>query len=263
MSNRRARPSEAIRPSRLNALNTGMASSRTLAEALAIDQAALFRHVLPDAGTALVLEISRAQSLGILKRMRLIGSVLAGHLDPAAINQLAHHPSDTVRGWICFVTASRPSADLASLLEKLRGFADDQHFAVREWAWLAGRPALVSDLETSIGLLAEWTSSASERLRRFACEALRPRGVWATHIATLKREPDLGLPILHPLRADPSSYVQDSVANWINDVSKTCPGWATDLCHQWLAESRAPATVRIVRRALRSVNLNSARSDKV
>lgn len=96
-------------------------------------------------------------------------------------------------------------------------------------------------------------------MRRFASEALRPRGVWAAHIPALKQQPELGEPILHPLRADPSQYVQDSVANWINDAAKTRPDWAIELCAQWAAESDSAATTRIMKRALRSVDHTSVR----
>lgn len=239
--------------SRLDALNAGTASARTLSEALAIDHAALLQAVLPDAGHELRNAVARASDAGIMTRMRRIGAALADQLDAAEVERLSSHASDTVRGWVCFVHAQRAASEPTVLLEQLRRFAGDEHFAVREWAWMAARPTLVSDLPASITMLAEWTADPSERVRRFASEVLRPRGVWARHIPELKRQPELGEPILHPLRSDPSRYVQDSVANWINDASKTRPDWAVELCRRWTADGGA-ATARIVARALRSVD---------
>ena len=115
------------------------------------------------------------------------------------------------------------------------------------------RPHLARELDASIAHLAQWTAEPSERLRRFASEALRPRGVWCAHIGALKREPERALPILSPLRSDPSAYVQDSVANWLNDATKDQPDWVRNLCAQWLERAPGDATRRICQRAQRSL----------
>ncbi|QIM15612.1 DNA alkylation repair protein [Leucobacter insecticola] len=234
-------------------LNSGHAEARTLTEALAIDHLVLLAAVIPNAPAQLVSAVAEAQSLGILKRMAAIGSALKHHLSSGDLAALAIHPSDTVRGWWCFATASSATDGNAALLAACRPLADDNCFTVREWVWMAARPKLVTDLEESIALLTPWTSEPSANLRRFASESLRPRGVWASHIAALKTNPALGEPLLEPLRSDPSRYVQDSVANWINDASKTSPEWAKELCSRWSTESTTPETARITSRALRSL----------
>ncbi|MCC7599333.1 HEAT repeat domain-containing protein [Janthinobacterium sp. FW305-129] len=240
-----------IAPARLALLNQGMVASTTLTEGLAIDFAQLLAAAVPAIGGAR-LEQMRAQAAeGITKRMLLAGQLLLdANVDLA---QLQGHVSDTVRGWACFAIADQPGLTLPQQLAAMRPLADDGHFGVREWAWLALRPRLAEHLSDAIALLAPWTADPSERLRRFACEALRPRGVWCAHIAQLKEQPQLALPLLQPLRADPAVYVQDSVANWLNDAAKSQPDWVRSLCAQWLLESPNAATQRICKRAQRSL----------
>lgn len=248
----------AIRPGEVDsghlaALNAGTAEARTLSEALAIDHVALLTAAAPGAPAALREAAAQAQQLGILKRMAAIGGALRAHVSPATLASLETHPSDTVRGWWCFAVAADPACSPRELLERLRSRADDSCFTVREWVWMAARPRLLDDLAEAVTLLTPWTLDPAAHVRRFASEALRPRGVWATHIAEFKAHPELGEPLLEPLRADPSTYVQESVANWINDASKSAPKWARQLCARWITDSPSPATARIVKRALRTI----------
>ncbi len=237
----------------LQALSRGELPSATLAEALALDQATLLRTVFPGLPPAALAAADTACTLGILKRMDAIAAVLLAHHGAAAIATCRLHAADTVRGWACFMIGRQPGLDLPTRLQAIRPLADDPHFGVREWAWMAVRPHLAADLDTAIAHLAAWTDSPSDRLRRFACEALRPRGVWCAHIAALKREPARMLPILAPLRADPSTYVQDSVGNWLNDAAKDQPDWVRQHCAQWQRDTPGAATARICQRALRNL----------
>ena len=247
-------PAAGITAERQADLNSGRDESRTLAEILTITHSALLTQVVPDAPKDLFEAARHADSLGILARMQTMGEALHAHLGRSACLDLADHPADTVRGWAVFaLVAPEKDADVDTLLALARPAADDPHFGVREWSRMAVRPHLVPRLDEAIRALRPWTSESSERIRRFASEVLRPRGVWARHIPALKKEPERGLPLLEPLRADSSHYVQDSVANWVNDAAKTQPAWAVELCERWQEESPTPATERILKRALRSI----------
>jgi len=77
---------------------------------------------------------------------------------------------------------------------------------------------------------------------------------WRAHVAALRADPSLGLAVLEPLRADPSKYVRDSVANWLNDASKDDPAWVRSVCARWTRESRGKETAYTVKRALRTID---------
>ena len=77
--------------------------------------------------------------------------------------------------------------------------------------------------------------------------------MWCGHLPELKEFPEPALELLETLRADPSKYVQDSVANWLNDASKSRPDWVKAVTRRWVKESATDHTQRIVRRALRSL----------
>lgn len=241
-----------IPPDVLHALSHGEIQSATLAECTAVNQVQLLRSVFPALSPHVLKEAQAACALGILKRMERMGATLLNAMGSNAIETCQIHRADTVRGWACFMVGAQPALPLPERLAAIRALADDAHFGVREWAWMAVRPHLASTLESAIAQLTPWTSSPSERLRRFACEALRPRGVWCAHIAALKQAPAQALPILQALRADPSAYVQDSVANWLNDAAKDHADWVRNLCDQWLSQAPLPSTRRICQRALRN-----------
>lgn len=242
-----------IAPARLALLNAGTIEAATLTECLAVDFAALMQAALPDIGDDAVATMRQAGGEGISRRMALAARLIHERRGMGLMEDLRSHPSDTVRGWGCFMVGAAAHLSLADRLALIRPFADDPHFGVREWSWMAVRAHIAADPDPAITLLAEWTNEPSERLRRLASEATRPRGVWCAHIGRLRQSPEMALPILEPLRADPAAYVQDSVGNWLNDASKDRPDWVRSLCDRWSAESPALSTARICKRALRSI----------
>lgn len=242
---------------KLHQLNSGQVASSNLGEVLAVDFAALMSAALPSVSADGVASLQKMAAQGISKRMRLAAELVYAALGPDALDQATTHISDTVRGWGCFAQALIPGLSIGERLENMRPLADDVHFGVREWAWMALRPHITENLEPAVAHLAQWTTDPSERVRRFACESIRPRGVWCSHMERLKQDPALALPVLEPLRADPAAYVQDSVGNWLNDAAKSQPAWVQDVCARWLAQNPCKATERICKRAQRSIGASS------
>lgn len=234
-------------------LNSGVGETATLTECLAVDFSALMLNALPEMKDEAAHALATAAELGILRRMQMAGSLLLEAFGRDGVSRLQTHSSDTIRGWACFMIGALPACPLPERIEAVKPFADDMHFGVREWAWLALRPHLAAELDAAITILASWTSSGSERIRRFASEATRPRGVWCAHLPELKKNPARALPVLEPLHADASRYVQDSVANWLNDAAKSQPDWVQALCACWTKQSDSDGTRRICSRALRSI----------
>lgn len=239
---------------RLKALNNGEIETATLTECLAVDFAVLLNSVLPDIGEDAIRLLQQESKTGILKRMTMTGQLIHDRMGEKVLAHLANHQSDTVRGWACFFIGAIENMTIADRINAILPLADDSHFGVREWAWMAIRRHIAVDLEASIPCLAGLVTSTSGRIRRFASESIRPRGVWCPHLGVLKKNPELALAILEPLRTDPERYVQDSVSNWLNDASKDQPEWVREICQRWLDETPDnPNTKRIVSRALRSL----------
>lgn len=262
MTRKGARRMSEIPPAVLRALTEGREETRTLVEWLAIDTDTLLGHVLRDVGLAReAVRLRRAfaphRGEGISRRTRIVGRILHEGLPAArrrsALAKLSKHPSDMARAWASYMVAADQSLPLAKRLDLARPFAADPHMAVRECAWDSFRPYLARDLPKALRLLRAWVRDRDANIRRCAVEATRPRGVWTGHLPPLKEDPEPGLPLLEPLRSDPSDYVRRAVANWLNDASKSRPDWTRAVCRRWARESSTPETLWIVRRALRTV----------
>lgn len=255
-----------IPPDVLAALNHGLVPTVNLTEFLAIDLAQLAPAVAGHMGLD-----SHAQRLSdtlvmlpALKPMkrhdhvaRALYDLAAAHPQRDAVSHaLATHASDVARCWASQWVGFSGS-DFAGQLQAARRFAADCHFGVREIAWMAVRDALIAAIAKSpadtVAQLVPWVHDGDANIRRFASELTRPRGVWCAQIEAFKTQPWLALPLLEPLRADPSRYVQNSVANWLNDASKSQAAWVQDLCTRWSMAPTHAATVYITRRALRTI----------
>lgn len=82
-----------------------------------------------------------------------------------------------------------------------------------------------------------WSKDENECVRRLASEGCRPALPWGQALTSFKKNPAPILPILGQLKADPSIYVRKSVANNLNDISKTHPDLVMKLAKDWYGKN--------------------------
>lgn len=252
-----------LSPDVLAQLNAGHLPTVNLVEWLAVDQRGLVPLVLRASGDddliapvdAHLATIKKPTALKLTQGVSeaLLQAVSDAARREALVTSFLAHPSDVVRCWAAYLIGEDEHRDIHAKLARVRVMAADEHFGVRELGWMGVRRVIIDELDAALDDLTPWSLDADAKIRRFASEATRPRGVWTRHIQALKDAPERALPLLEPLKADPSRYVQDSVANWLNDASKDQPAWVREVCARWLTESDDKATRYIVKRALRTI----------
>ncbi|MDQ0360343.1 DNA alkylation repair protein [Breznakia pachnodae] len=247
----------------LRQLNNGELESANAVEWFAIDRRKLLETVLSDNNRIEYfkpilkcvnsLEKQTANTLnetigeGLLHQSKIYN-------DNNLISIIANHDSDVVRSWGAFMIGKADDLSLNKKFQEIQLFAGDKHFNVREEAWVALRMSVIENLEESLEILSTWVKNEDENIRRFASELTRPRGVWCKHIEVLKDKPELALCILESLKTDESTYVRNSVGNWLNDASKTRPDFVIELCTRWKSESNQTAIGYIIKKAMRTLN---------
>jgi 3-methyladenine DNA glycosylase AlkC len=82
-----------------------------------------------------------------------------------------------------------------------------------------------------------WSKHESEHVRRLSSEGCRPALPWASALNSFKKDPTSILLILEQLKADSSIHVRKSVANNLNDISKTCPDLVVKLAKDWYGKN--------------------------
>lgn len=246
----------------LEQLNRGELETANLVEWLAIDRKLLLENLLTQCDRKQYLrpileKVDKLEKRTVNTVAYAIGTGLyeqiSMHKDNDLLPAIATHRSDFVRSWATDIVGKNTGLSIRQMFRKIKPFAADRHFNVRESAWSAVRTRIVQNLHESIAILSAWAGDKDENIRRFASEATRPRGVWCEHIKELKQNPEPALPILEPLKSDQSKYVRDSVGNWLNDASKSQPEYVRKLCERWERESDTKETKHIVKRALRTL----------
>lgn len=258
-----ARSTKDIPENILAQLNRGEIETANLVEWLAVDQRFLLENLLvehqrTDYLKPMLSKIDQLKKQTVNTINEAIGTGLFEQAiknnDSDFLTVVSKHKADLVRCWAAYTIGKNEELNIIEILEQIQPFSADKHFGVREISWLAVRKKISQNLIQSVEILSEWTSNQDENIRRFTTEATRPRGVWCEHIDELKQNPELALSILEPLNSDKSKYVMDSIGNWLNDVSKTCPDFVKELCQRWEKESETKETKYIIKKALRTIN---------
>jgi len=97
----------------------------------------------------------------------------------------------------------------------------------------AVRPFIINHEERMMAQMYAWSKSDSYHVRRLSSEGCRPALPWAQALPKYKKDPTPILPILEQLKTDPDMYVCKSVANNLNDISKTHPDLVAKIAKDW------------------------------
>lgn len=97
------------------------------------------------------------------------------------------------------------------------------------------RPFLNRWPEHTLTQLEIWAADPNYHVRRLVSEGTRPKLPWAKAV---RLTPDQTLPLLDRLHADDTRYVTRSVANHLNDLTKTVPDHVLSRLAEWKSVSR-------------------------
>ena len=172
----------------------------------------------------------------------------------ALIAALSQSPVEKIRGVAAFVVPILHPDDLKKQLDWLRCTGALEGTWPRELSATSLHNLVIQHgVEIILPLVRAWIKDENPAVRRLVTEAFRPRGVMLAHINDLKEGPAPLKTILEPLLDDPSEYVQKSVANNLNDISKDNP----EIILQWTKEWNTPDATKqrhwILARALRTL----------
>lgn len=104
-------------------------------------------------------------------------------------------------------------------------------------AEFAVRPFIIKNEKRMMAQMSVWSKSDNEHVRRLSCEGCRPVLPWGQSLTSFKKDPTPILPILEQLKTDPSIHVRKSVANNLNDISKTHPLLVTKIAKEWYGQN--------------------------
>ncbi|NUL44574.1 DNA alkylation repair protein [Cellulosimicrobium funkei] len=190
-----------------------------------------------------------------LLRDAVLADIPGDYQDLARVIRQARDHSADFSGWIIWpvtgAVATRAVqedtdaafSDAMALLAELTG---------RLTSEFALRTLLRHDLARGLEIIAGWTGSADEQVRRLASEGTRPYLPWAVRVPGITTHPGVTVHILDALYRDHSEYVRRSVANHLNDLSRDAPDLVARTAQRWLDDPE-PTTPALVRHGLRTL----------
>lgn len=102
---------------------------------------------------------------------------------------------------------------------------------------LTVRAFIIKNEGAMMAQMLAWSKDENQLVRRLASEGCRPQLPWGQALNSFKKDPSPILPILEQLKADPSLHVRKSVANNLNDISKTHPALVMALAKDWYGQN--------------------------
>lgn len=205
------------------------------------------------------LEKNNFFAAGMLEQVRLMAQAAvelsgASRNGAALITALSQSAVEKIRGVAAFVPALLYPDDVPRQLEWLAYTGVLEGTWPRELSATALHNLIIRHgVATVLPLVQSWIEHENPARRRLVTEAFRPRGVMLAHLNELKEDPLPLKKILEPLLDDASEYVQKSVANNLNDISKDNP----DIVLAWTREWNTPHATKqrhgILARALRTL----------
>ncbi|MFV8258680.1 DNA alkylation repair protein [Bdellovibrio bacteriovorus] len=136
--------------------------------------------------------------------------------------------------------------------ESMKGLHTLTQKFTAEWAV---RPFLIHRQEETLKQLMAWTQDESHHVRRWVSEGSRPRLPWGELLREFIKDPAPTLKLLEKLKYDEELYVRKSVANHLNDITKTHPDVVIKTLKRWQKEAPKEHKTKIdwiTRHALRT-----------
>ncbi len=182
------------------------------------------------------------------------GRELKARMRQIAVNLGRYLPGDyeTALGVINLVVAGYPEGFNDFTLMYFPDFVEVYGQDVRHWdlsmsalerytlsssSEFAVRPFIINHEARMMRQMEEWAGHNNEHVRRLTSEGCRPQLPWGQALSSFKKDPSPVLRVLERLKADPSLYVRKSVANNLNDISKTHPALIAAIARDWYGEN--------------------------